>query len=102
MYRERATGKVLGKFLFALARNPEGAGRGRAGTTYYFSGNDSSQWNPLTGILRQYDENFDINNPPYPDDIEPMLSGGRRRSSKKASRKSKKASRKSKKGSRKH
>lgn len=96
IYREKDSGKILGKFIFASENNPEGAGRGRAGTILYFKKDGD-----LRHTLKYYDNDWDVKNPPLPFDIEPVLGGGRRKSRRSASRKSRKG-RKNRKGTRRH
>ena len=89
-YKEKATGKYLGRFNFAFADEPEGRGRGRVGTLYYFMPDNSTQWKYPVGIKRRYAENFDIANPPLPDDIEEVQQSGGKRKSRRRGSKSKK------------
>ena len=89
-YQVKATGEMLGTFSFASESNPEGAGRGRDGTIYYFKGEDGKL------KLKMYKEEFNVKNPPVPDDIAVFQSGGRKKT-----RKARKT-RKAKKGSRRH
>lgn len=69
-YREKKSGKYLGRFIRALGREPEGTGRGRKGTAYHFMPNNETVFNWGVGISRYYDEDFDIDNPPIPGDLE--------------------------------
>lgn len=85
-YKEKATGKYLGRFHFAAADEPDGRGRGRAGTVYYFMPNR----NNTLGVVRRYSENFDITNPPLPNDIEEVQQSGGKRKSRRRGSKSKK------------
>ncbi len=96
IYKEKGNGKILGKFFFAFANNPEGAGRPRAGTNLYFKKDGDLQY-----TMKHYNNNWDLENPPLPFDIEPVLGGGRRKSRRSASRKSRKG-RKNRKGTRRH
>jgi hypothetical protein len=88
VYKEKSTGKYLGRFLFAAPNNPEGAGRGRYGTFFYFMPNNSQSWNFKVGVIREYTENYDVKTPPIPADIEETTqSGGNRRRRKTVRRK---------------
>jgi hypothetical protein len=68
------SGRFLGKFIFACAYEPDGLGRGRVGTLYYFSGVDLNNtinfWGKDCGIILEYYEYYDIKNPPLPPNIE--------------------------------
>ena len=68
-YKDASTGVIIGKFAFAARNEPEGAGRGRIGTIYYFEGtvysNQASKY-----IFRTYHDYYNIENPPIPYDIE--------------------------------
>jgi hypothetical protein len=82
-YRDKATGAPLGRFLFA-SFHFEGMGRGRT-TTYHFQPHGTNN-NYRQTRVKSYDQVYNIQYPPVPDDIElaPIaeLEGGKRRSTK--------------------
>jgi hypothetical protein len=75
-YKEKGSGKTLGRFLFAAADCPEGAGRGRAGTLFYFIRTNDAMWTPSNGVIKTYTNHWDTKHPPVPEDLEEVASMG--------------------------
>jgi hypothetical protein len=69
-YKQISTGKYLGRFIVAWEYHPEGMGRGRDGSTYYFMPDGSTKWQARTGIMISVPGNCNLSTRiPIPDDI---------------------------------